>query len=274
MVAFPSSPSRSKASLTPSKSENLPRRCAASLQAPQEPLVEFLASGRGYDDKSVAAAIRDANASFDQKDYGRARDLFGVAYEIGRLHHAYRPLMHDLLLRRVLCHSILGDFSRALQECDIASALIPNEASVCLLRGIVSSKLGNASDANLAFQKAVILDKELRDLVDCMVSFFSMQNGYCDRAIKICDQVLKRTPKHSLALLLRGDAYKFHPAGWAYHKQSATNDYTNLLEVDLGLQHLIARAQPGPSQHARADELLLFFPSNPSLPKSSSIPGV
>eukprot|EP00930_Biecheleria_cincta_P075592 TRINITY_DN6276_c0_g1_i2.p1 TRINITY_DN6276_c0_g1~~TRINITY_DN6276_c0_g1_i2.p1 ORF type:complete len:758 (+),score=115.69 TRINITY_DN6276_c0_g1_i2:56-2329(+) len=239
--------------------EGWPVRCPVNLQAPQEPLIDFLATGRGYDDNSVAAALREGTEAFQRKDFGHARDLFGVAYELGRLHHAYRPLLHDLLLRRILCHSMLGDFAKALQECEMAAWMIPNEATCCLLHGVVYSKLGRVDEANVSFQQAVALRRDFRNLVDCLVAFFTVSHGYCDRAVHICTQVLRRSPGHPFALLIRGDAYKFDPRAEEQHRQNAKKDYATLLDIDLAYQSLIPRHRPEPANHVRADELLLSF---------------
>eukprot|EP00931_Biecheleriopsis_adriatica_P054448 TRINITY_DN32044_c0_g1_i1.p1 TRINITY_DN32044_c0_g1~~TRINITY_DN32044_c0_g1_i1.p1 ORF type:complete len:803 (-),score=121.66 TRINITY_DN32044_c0_g1_i1:359-2767(-) len=253
-----------------SSSELLPARCPLKLHAPQEPLIEFLANGRGYDDAGVAAAVQEGNDAFGRREFGRARDMFGVAYEIGRIHYAYRPMLHDLLLRRILCHSMLGNLTHALEECEMASSLIPNEATVCLLTGVVCSKLGRADDANAAFQKAVASCRDLRDLVDCMIAFFTLQHGHCDRAAQICTQVLRRSPRYPLALLMRGDALKFNPSTWMVLKQQAAEDYASLMELDLSYQRLLTRQRPDPSRHVRAEELLLSF--HPTLQKQNPRP--
>eukprot|EP00933_Yihiella_yeosuensis_P024424 TRINITY_DN18935_c0_g1_i3.p1 TRINITY_DN18935_c0_g1~~TRINITY_DN18935_c0_g1_i3.p1 ORF type:complete len:812 (+),score=161.57 TRINITY_DN18935_c0_g1_i3:129-2564(+) len=239
--------------------EDWPRRCPRPLQAPQGPLVEFLASGRGYDEGSITAALSEANEHFNRRELGRARDLYGIAYEICRLQQAYRPLLHDILLRRVLCHSMLGDFDKALEESHLALHAIPNEATAVLLLAIVHSKLGNVQDANQAFQKAVRLNTDFRDIVDCMIAFFTLQHGQCEKAVTITTQVLSRNPGYALAFLLRGDAYKYHPERAAYHKQNAASNYTTVLELDFSLQSLLTSHHPEPSQHARAEDLLLRF---------------
>ncbi|CAE7254417.1 unnamed protein product [Symbiodinium sp. CCMP2592] len=134
-------------------SKEWPLRCPLPLEAIQQLLIQYLASGKGYDDASVAAATREGNHCFQQKDFSRALDMFGIAYEIGRLHYAYRPLLHDILLRRILCQSLLGRFEQALQECHTAAWLIPNEATCNLLYGVIYSKLGRSEEANSSFQQ-------------------------------------------------------------------------------------------------------------------------
>lgn len=233
-----------------------PVRCCPSLQAPQGPLVDFLTSGYGYDEESVGAAVRLGNEHFGRRELPRAVDFYGAAYEIGRLHFDYKPLMHDLILRRVICYSMLGDLQKALSEADLALRVIPNSAVVIMYRGLIHAKLGDADEANRNFQYAVALCRELRDLVDSLVAFFMLAQGHCDRAIQICTQVLQRQPKYAAGLLVRGDAYKFHPSG--YFSRQAADDYTTLMDIDPELQPLLGDLMT-PQQHARFDELVLRF---------------
>ena len=62
--------------------------------------------------------------------------------------------MQDLLLRRILCHSLLGRSERATEELEKASWLIPHEATGRLIAGLVHSKAGAVAEANTAFQQA------------------------------------------------------------------------------------------------------------------------
>ncbi|CAJ1430705.1 unnamed protein product [Effrenium voratum] len=238
------------------KDKEWPLRCPLPLEAAQELLIPFLSSVRGYDDASVAAALQKGNQFFQQKDFSQARDHFGVAYEIGRHHCVYRPLLHDLLLRRVLCHSLLGNFEVALQECQKADWLIPNEANSKLILAVIYAKLGRV-EANVAFQQAVASQRELRDLVDCLIAFFCLHHEHADIAITICTKVLKRSPRFPLALLMRGDAYLC--GGVAANKQRASADHASLLELDNSYQALISRNHPSAAHHSRAEELLLSF---------------
>eukprot|EP00913_Durusdinium_trenchii_P035121 g32855.t1 len=245
-----------------------PLRCPKPLEAVQELLIQYLSSGQGYDDESVSLALQEGNQLFQQKDFSRACDFFGIAYEIGRHHYCYRPLLHDLLLRRALCHSLLGNFKVAQQEIEKALWLIPHEATGLLVAALVYSKLGLVTEANVSFQQAVCSQRELKDLVDCLVAFFCLQHHYADRAVNICTQVLQRSPKCPLALLMRGDAYRFGPASRA-RQQSAAADYADLLdrgssitpweELDFNYQALMCRQAPDPANHTRAEELLLSF---------------
>eukprot|EP00438_Fugacium_kawagutii_P005094 Skav221524 [mRNA] locus=scaffold1248:216329:221826:- [translate_table: standard] len=162
-----------------------PARAASTLQDVQELLIDYLSSGQGelraegssrdrtrdthccagYDDRSVAAAVAEGNDFFQQKDFSRACASFGIAYEIGRHHYVYRPLLHDLLLRRILCHSLLGNFDAALQEIEKANWLIPHQATAQVISGVVYSKLGMVTEANTAFQQAVAIQRDLKDFV-------------------------------------------------------------------------------------------------------------
>ena len=60
----------------------------------------------------------------------------------------------DLLLRRILCHSLLGSSERAIEELEKASWLIPHEATGRLIAAVVFSKAGKVAEANTAFQQA------------------------------------------------------------------------------------------------------------------------
>jgi len=233
-----------------------PLRCTPSLQAPQGPLVDFLTGGYGYDDQSVAAAVQQGNAHFEKRELPKALDYFGAAYEIGRLHFDYKPLMHDLVVRRILCFSMMGDLQQALHEHELALRVVPHSATALLLAGMIYSKLGDADNANQSFQRAVAQCRELRDLIDCVVATFMLAQGHCDRAIQICSQVLTRQPKYAFALLVRGDAYKFHASG--YFARQAADDYTALLEIDPSLQALSGE-RITQQQHSRIDELVLCF---------------
>eukprot|EP00435_Cladocopium_sp_Y103_P027086 s2950_g6.t1 len=236
-----------------------PPRCPQPLEAVQELLIDYLSSGQGYDDESVAAAVSEGNEFFQRKDFSRACDSFGIAYEIGRHHYVYRPLLHDLLLRRILCHSLLGHFDAGLQEIEKANWLIPHQATAHVIAGVVYSKMGMVTEANAAFQQAVAIQRDLKDFVDSMVAFFWLQHSHAERAIRICSQVLQRSPKCPFALLIRGDAYKFGLANTQASRRNAAADYADLLEQDLGYQALIGRQVADPSHHTRADELLLSF---------------
>lgn len=233
-----------------------PLRCTPSLQAPQGPLVDFLTSGYGYDDQSVATAVRLGNDHFARRELGKAIDYFGAAYEIGRLHFDYKPLMHDLILRRVICYSMQGDLHKALSETDLALRVVPHSAVVLMYRGLLHGKLGDANAANRNFQLAVAQCRELRDFIDCVIALFMHSQGHCDRAIQICQQVLKRQPRYPFALLVRGDAYKFHASG--YFVRQAADDYTMLLEINRSLQPLIGDLMTR-KQHTRFDEMILTF---------------
>lgn len=252
----PSLPVQEWPLVKPSQQSWPPLRCTPSLQAPQGPLIDFLTSGHGYDDQSVAVAVQRANEHFAKRELARAIDFFGAAYEIGRLHFDYKPLMHDLVMRRVICYSMLGDLQKSLEETDLALRVVPHSATALLYRGLLHSKLGAADEANENFHLAVAQCRELRDHIDCIVAFFMLAQGHCDRAIQVCSQVLARKPQFPFALLVRGDAYKFHASG--YFARQAADDYTLLLESDIGLQPLIGD-RITLQQHARFDELLLRF---------------
>lgn len=242
---------------TPKGLDRLPPalRYATALQVPHSVLVGFLSAGYGFDDSSVAEAVRQANEHFAGREVTKALDVYGAAYELGRLNYDYRPLLHDLLLRRVLCYSMLGRFQEGLHECKMALKIIPNAATGLLLQGLLHSKLHEVDEANEAFQWAVMQNRELRDIIDCLIALFMMGQGENDRAIQICGRVLERSG-HPFARLVRGDAYKFHASG--YFTDKAMADYAAVLDFDMGAQSLMGECFTQ-EQHARADELLLRF---------------
>eukprot|EP00405_Crypthecodinium_cohnii_P025934 CAMPEP_0206497832 /NCGR_PEP_ID=MMETSP0324_2-20121206/50513_1 /ASSEMBLY_ACC=CAM_ASM_000836 /TAXON_ID=2866 /ORGANISM="Crypthecodinium cohnii, Strain Seligo" /LENGTH=499 /DNA_ID=CAMNT_0053983663 /DNA_START=169 /DNA_END=1665 /DNA_ORIENTATION=- len=233
-----------------------PLRCTPSLRAPQGPLVEFLTSGYGYDSRSVAAALALGNEHFEKRELTRAINYYGAAYEIGRLHFDYKPLMHDLVLRRVICFSLAGDFQQAMKESELALQVMPNSAPALLYQGLLHSKMGQADEANAKFQGAVAVARGLRDTVDALVALLMLAQGHNDRCIQICTHTLQRCPQHTLTLLVRGDAYKFHASG--YFARQAADDYTALLQVDSSLEDLLGE-RPSMALHTRFDELLLRF---------------
>eukprot|EP00929_Paragymnodinium_shiwhaense_P063050 TRINITY_DN31525_c0_g1_i3.p1 TRINITY_DN31525_c0_g1~~TRINITY_DN31525_c0_g1_i3.p1 ORF type:complete len:955 (-),score=216.60 TRINITY_DN31525_c0_g1_i3:73-2937(-) len=240
----------------------IPRRCSSpSLQVSQGLLVDFLTGGYGYDQRSVKAALDLGNASFEQRQLRQAADYYAAAYELGRLVYVYPPLLHDLLLRRVLCHSMLGDLNSALREVDLAFEVLANSATAMLLKAVVLAKMQDTDNAMHWFQKAVAGAEELRDLVDCCVAFFSLEKGLVDHATGICNKVLARSPGEPLVLLLRGDSYVAHPSG--YYKQEANDDYAVVLQQDRSLQLFCADprsgAKPVVCGKDRIDELLLRF---------------
>lgn len=232
------------------------KRFAVSLQENQQPLVDFLAGGGGYDNDSVAGLVQQGNRHFDHRQLDEAVTVYMVAYEIGRMTFDYKPLMHDLLVRRALCHSMLGDFKRALEECDMALNIIPNEATVFIIKALLYCKMHSCDLANTAFQKAAILRREFRDLVDCFVATLALQQTQWERAIDICSQVLRRSPRYPFALLMRGSSYKWHPSG--YYSRKAADDFVSLLEIDMIYQPFLGRRH-SPENHKDLDELLLLF---------------
>lgn len=235
------------------------RKIAPPLQVPQSLLVDFLTHGYGYDDNSVSSALDQGNDHFERRELQQALDFYGAAYEIGRLHCVYPPLMHDLLVRRILCHSMMGDVRKALAEVELALLVLPNSATVKVIKGILLSKLGRMDDAAGAFQQAVAQCYELRDFADCVVALYTLAQGHSDRTIQICTQVLDRSPGDLFALMIRGDAYKFHPSG--FYVRQASDDYSTVLARDKELESFLGNRPDEllKNGHVRADELLLRF---------------
>uniref|UniRef100_A0A7S4UBP6 EF-hand domain-containing protein n=1 Tax=Alexandrium monilatum TaxID=311494 RepID=A0A7S4UBP6_9DINO len=255
-----SGPSRAGSSRRLSAAESLerpppPLRYAPSLQIPQGVLTGYLGNGYNFDNHSVSKALEQANCHFAHRQLRQALDTYGAAYELGRLNYDYRPLMHDLVLRRVLCHSMMGQFKEGIQECELALQIIPNSSTAYLLAGLLHSKLEDSDSANEAFQSSVTHNRELRDVIDSIIALFTLGQGDHDRAVEICNRVLERS-RHPFALLVRGDAYKFHPSG--YFLNRATKDYTELLENDIGAQAFVGE-KFNKALHARADDMLLRF---------------
>eukprot|EP00747_Dinoflagellata_sp_TGD_P181531 gnl/TRDRNA2_/TRDRNA2_35400_c0_seq1.p1 gnl/TRDRNA2_/TRDRNA2_35400_c0~~gnl/TRDRNA2_/TRDRNA2_35400_c0_seq1.p1 ORF type:complete len:744 (+),score=112.98 gnl/TRDRNA2_/TRDRNA2_35400_c0_seq1:59-2233(+) len=231
-------------------------RCAPPLQLSKDLMVNLLANGYDYDNRSVAVVVAEGNSLFEQRQLEQAIEVFGAAYELARINAVYSPLNHDLALRRALCCSMMGQHQRALQEAELALQIIHHAPTALLVCGIIYSKLNRIDEADHAFQRAVEQCYLLRDFVDCILAFCEQARGNCDRAIHICSQVILRSPKNTFALLVRGDAYKFHESG--YYTGKAAEDYTAALELDYTLQPLVGmRVSIG--KDSRAEELLLKF---------------
>jgi len=112
-----------------------------------------------------------------------------------------------------------------------------------------------SAEANAAFKKCVIQDPDFRDLTELLVAMFFQARGHPDRAIQIATQVLTRSPTSVLALLVRGEAYKFHPKG---SHVAATDDFAHALALDQTVQPLLGFGF-GFDDLSRFDEILLKF---------------
>jgi len=134
----------------------LPHRakCVPALDGSAPLLIDFISAGGNYDHASVNAALRSANEFFDQRDYRKALSFYAIAYDIFRLmaeDEIYLPLGHDILVRRVLCWSYLGELDRALDETTKALEVVPMTPSTLFLLGVVHAKRMDATSANAAF---------------------------------------------------------------------------------------------------------------------------
>ncbi|CAK0891000.1 unnamed protein product [Prorocentrum cordatum] len=235
-------------------------RCAPVLDVQQSQLVEFLARGHRYDRESVAVAVREGNDLFDARDSSRAFDAYGVAYELARLTFDYRPLLYDLLIRRAICRSMLGDVEGALAEVSLAERVVPHESAIHLLRGLLHMKLGAREVASHCLLQAAIQNRELRDLVESFVGLCWLRWGECDKAVKVCSRVLSRAPACPLALLARRDAYRYHPSG--RFARQAEADAAAAAALGAGLPARLGQRLDA-SEPCQLDELLLHF--HPSL---------
>jgi len=233
-------------------------RCVPPLHIPNSALVDFLTRGYGYDEQSVRRLIQEGNAFFDRRELKEALTYYGIGYEIYRLQAVYPPLAHDILVRRVLCFSMLGELEKALAESGNALCIIPNSPSMVLIRGIVLSKMGRVDEANGAFHRACEHNPDLRDMADCIVALFMQAHQHFDRSVQICTQVLARSPRSALALLVRGGAYKYHCSG--YFVKQAAGDYSAMLELDQSLEPFLTIDEQFSTQNCgRVDDLLLRF---------------
>lgn len=107
-------------------------------------VIDFLTQGADYDIPSVERAVHEANLVFDAGEYLKSLEFYAVAYEIFRFlpeGDRYFPLAHDCILRRVICHSIVGDFERGLEECLVALAIIPNTWRFFVMCGCMGTEL-------------------------------------------------------------------------------------------------------------------------------------
>ncbi|CAD7927898.1 unnamed protein product [Amoebophrya sp. A120] len=241
------------------------RRFVPQLPGVSELVIDYM-SGFGndfdYDLVSVERAICEANAFFDRKEYLKAMDFYAVAYEFFRFLpdlDRYFPVAHDLLVRRVICLSILGKFEQGVAETIMALAVCPNSPVVYFFQGVLFSKMNDTAQANEAFQRCVHQSADYHDLIDVLVGIFLHMGGYYDHAIAVAGKVLQR--KHDeigsglalgnsttdqdetsssssssldarleiLALILRADSYKFHNDG--YYAPQAADDYKTLFSL-------------------------------------------
>lgn len=265
-------------------------RPSPALQPRHRSLEEFLErEGHGYSTQSVAAAVRRANADFGAREVGRAAEAYGVAYELARLTFDYRPLLFDVAIRRALCCSMMGAdlapagpvSSRAWEALEVAEQIIPNTSVVKVLKGLICMKAGLSQqeerDTHLTtavewLQSAVSQHRApfrqpLEDFVECLQAHAALSFGDCDGAIQICSKVLSRSGSHAFALLVRGDACKFHVSG--HFEREAAEDYAAVLRLDATLQPLLGmHFQLTPP--TRLEELTLRF--HPSLDKQGPRP--
>jgi tetratricopeptide (TPR) repeat protein len=241
------------------RAASVQKRHVEKIEVPRHILVDYLAGGYGYDLPSIERALQMGNVHFKARELKQAVDFFGVAYELARMHCVYPPLMHDLLLRRVLCFSMLGDLKAALVEADFALQAVPNSILVSIVKAVIFAKIDACDDATVLFQETVTKSRNLRDFVDCMVALFTSAKGHAPSAINICSEVLRRAPRDAFALLVRSDAYKFHPSGM--YAREASEDYAAVVVQDRSLAPFLGNrpADVVSASHGRVDELLLRF---------------
>lgn len=233
-----------------------PLRCATSLKAPYGALVAFLAEGHGYDNSSLRVAIGRLNERFAERRLEETLEMCAIAYEIARLHFDYRPLLFDLVIRRVLCLSMLGQTEQGLKEAGLAEQIVPCTAVAQVILAILCSKLGNDEDAFRHLQRANEIEEDSADFFQCAVALLRLYKGNCEQAIEICSKVLQRKPIDRFALLVRGDAYKCDPLGG--REQLAKDDHAALLERDAGAP--VGRLRPGAEPQLLDEVILRFHP--------------
>jgi len=227
-----------------------------SLQLPHKALVDVLTSGHSYDNESTAVLVNEGNRLFASRQLQKAAEAYGAAFEIARLHYVYPPLMHDLVVYRVLCLSMLGDLKRALFEVELALQILPGAPTTYLVQGIIYFKMQRTEDANDSFHRAVEQCALLQDLVDSIVALFAQASGHCDHAIEICSEVLQRSPRFPAALFARCTAYKFHASG--YFQTQSDDDCAALLDEDPNVAPFMEERFTV-ENHAQMEELLLHF---------------
>ncbi|CAK0807391.1 unnamed protein product, partial [Prorocentrum cordatum] len=133
--------------------------------------------------------------------------MCAISYEIARLHFDYRPLLFDLVLRRVLCLSMLGQTEQGLEEASLAEQIVPFTAVARVLLAVLCSKLGNDDDAFIHLQRANEIEEDSADFFQCAVALLRLHKGNCEQAIEICSKVLQRNPIDPFALLVLPNAY-------------------------------------------------------------------
>lgn len=227
---------------------------------PNDHVIDFIATGGNYDQISLDKAILEGNICFDAGQLVEALNAYGICYEIFRLLSESvdnaLPWGHELLLRRVICLSLLNRLDEALIECDLALHVVPHVPATLLMRGLLCSKLGMTAEANAAFKKCVIQDPDLRDFTELIVAMFFQAKRHNDRAIQIATQVLTRKPGSAFALIVRGTALKYHAKG-CYHCD-ATDDFAHAMTLDKYVQPLLGPGF-GFDDLSRFDKILLHF---------------
>lgn len=134
------------------------KRWLPALPGVTELVIDFLSCGMQYEMVTVERAVHEGNNLFDRGEYLKALDFFAVGYEVFRFlskNDRYFPLAHDIMLRRVICWSIVGNFSKGLEEVLFTLAIVPNSPTAYFMQGILYSKTNNTSDANVSFQRCV-----------------------------------------------------------------------------------------------------------------------
>eukprot|EP00392_Amoebophrya_sp_AT5.2_P005245 g5254.t1 len=211
------------------------RRFVPQLPNVNDLVIDYMTHGNDYDPLTVERAVMEANVLFDRGEYLRALNYFAVAYELFRFlpdRDRYFPLAHDVLLRRVICLSILGRFEQALEECGMLLTVSPNSPAAFFFQGILFSKTNDTGNANAAFQRCVSQNPDYHSLIDVLVGIFLHMGAYFDHAIAVAGKVLQRESGvgdarlEALALILRADSYKFHNDG--YYAVQAADDYCTL----------------------------------------------
>lgn len=241
----------------PRQANGPPLRSLPALQIPNDHLITWLSSGQSYDVASVERKLVEGNERFDNGDHAAAFDAYGVAYQVYRLvPHPFRPLAHDLVLRRVLCLSYLGRLDEALNECEVALTIVPKAPTTLLLHGLLSYRSGLVLQANESFESCMRQDPDLMDCAQLIIAAMLQATGRAEDAIEVASRVVRRADS-VFARIVRGDCYKFHPKGC--FGGEAAEDYSTALMADPSISSLLGRGFAPASARGHLERLLLHF---------------
>mmetsp|Transcript_39669 Transcript_39669/g.86590 ORF Transcript_39669/g.86590 Transcript_39669/m.86590 type:complete len:415 (+) Transcript_39669:926-2170(+) len=204
----------------------------------------LLTRGGDYDVATVELAVADANDCFLSRNFQEASLCYGVAYCLLRLcptEQFYAAQAHDILLRKAMSHSRLGDSVAALDAVETALAIVPFAPGALCFKGHVLLR-SCEMDAGLAcIRRAVASDPSLWIVQQVLVAVWWHTQGFFDKAIATSSALVSSSGNVSAvgrmaALHIRAESRKFHHSGTQVDQ--ASSDFMEL--VVLGPPAVIA----------------------------------